>query len=79
MTRISTKTNDAISRFLPVPNSWVPFASEPPPTHSAATGMRVDPIMSNTVPVTSGGKSRNRLENSGAKMTMNRPEAMTDP
>ena len=79
MTSISTKTKVAISRFFPVPNSWVPFASDPPPIQSAATGMRVDPMISSTVPVTSGGKSRNKLENSGAKMIMNRPDAMTDP
>ena len=58
------------------PKSSLPV---PPPAQPAATGIRVRPMTRMTVPVTSGGKKRSSLANTGASSIMKIPLAITEP
>ena len=51
----------------------------PPPNQPAATRINETPMIRMIVPVTSGGKNRISLPNTGASNIMNRPQAITEP
>ncbi len=51
----------------------------PPPAHPAATGIRDNPMIKITVPVTNGGKNLSSFANTGASSIMKTPEAITEP
>ena len=61
--------------FIGAPSS----VTRPPPTQFAATPNSDSPMIRMTVPVTSGGKNRTSLANSGASSIMKMPAAITDP
>jgi hypothetical protein len=54
-------------------------AAVPPPNQPAATRISETPMIKMMVPVTSGGKKRISLPNTGASSIMNSPHAITEP
>ncbi len=74
-TTSSVKVASAIDAGLPKSGA----AGLPPPAHSTATGIRVTPIVVMTVPITSGGKNRNKRLNSGLAIIVTMPDTITAP
>ncbi len=76
ITKISTRVPAAKAMLRTAPKSSAPT---PPPAQPAATGISDRPMIKITVPVTSGGKNRSSLANTGASRIMNRPQEITAP